>query len=70
MYITRLLPEIVLQELYLFFVFCFSQNSALKDANRAISLAKEWPKGYFRKGRALAGLKVRLAFGKKGLNYF
>ncbi|XP_033633177.1 uncharacterized protein LOC117294769 [Asterias rubens] len=41
--------------------FCYDRlqqcDSALKDANRAISLAKEWPKGYFRKGRALAGLK-------------
>ncbi len=41
--------------------FCYDRlqqyESALKDANRAISLAKEWPKGYFRKGRALAGLK-------------
>ena len=33
---------------------------ASKDADRAISLAPEWPKGYFRKGRALAGLKVSL----------
>lgn len=31
---------------------------ALKDAEKAISLAKDWPKGYFRQGRALAGLKV------------
>lgn len=41
--------------------YCFDQSNqydkALKDAERAISLAKEWPKGYFRKGRALAGLK-------------
>lgn len=32
---------------------------ALKDAEKAISLADKWPKGYFRKGRALAGLRVR-----------
>lgn len=32
---------------------------ALKDAERAILLQKDWPKGYFRKGRALAGLRVR-----------
>ncbi|XP_070540536.1 uncharacterized protein [Ptychodera flava] len=42
--------------------FCFDRlgqyDKALKDADRAISLAKEWPKGYFRKGRALAGLKL------------
>ena len=31
---------------------------ALKDAEKAISLSSEWPKGHFRKGRALAGLKV------------
>ncbi|XP_038045539.1 uncharacterized protein LOC119720084 [Patiria miniata] len=41
--------------------FCYDRleqyESAIKDANRAITLAKDWPKGYFRKGRALAGLK-------------
>lgn len=31
---------------------------ALQDAEHAIFLAPEWPKGYFRKGRALAGIKV------------
>ncbi|KAJ8317156.1 hypothetical protein KUTeg_005060 [Tegillarca granosa] len=31
---------------------------ALKDAEKAIHLSKEWPKGYFRKGRALAGLRM------------
>jgi len=31
---------------------------ALKDANKVISLSSDWPKGYFRKGKALAGLKV------------
>lgn len=31
---------------------------ALADANRAISIAPDWPKGYFRKGKALVGLKV------------
>ena len=31
---------------------------ALRDADKAISIASDWPKGYFRKGRALAGLKV------------
>jgi len=31
---------------------------ALKDANKVIHLASDWPKGYFRKGKALAGLKV------------
>ncbi|XP_077992391.1 uncharacterized protein LOC144446493 [Glandiceps talaboti] len=42
--------------------FCYDRlgqyDKALKDADKAISLAKEWPKGYFRKGRALAGLKL------------
>ncbi|PIK61936.1 hypothetical protein BSL78_01161 [Apostichopus japonicus] len=41
--------------------YCFDQTGlyekALKDAERAINLSKEWPKGYFRKGRALAGLQ-------------
>jgi tetratricopeptide (TPR) repeat protein len=31
---------------------------ALYDANRAIILDPTWPKSYFRKGRALVGLKV------------
>ena len=37
-------------------------EKALKDADKAITLAAEWPKGYFRKGRALAGLKVSTPF--------
>ncbi|XP_022098254.1 hsp70-Hsp90 organizing protein 1-like isoform X2 [Acanthaster planci] len=41
--------------------FCYDRleeyESALKDANRAITLSKDWPKGHFRKGRALVGLK-------------
>jgi hypothetical protein len=28
------------------------------DAEKAIALEPTWPKGYFRKGRALYGLKV------------
>lgn len=40
-------------------VFCFLR--ALKDAEKAIRLAKDWPKGYFRKGRALAGLNVSIS---------
>lgn len=35
-------------------------HRALKDANKVISLASDWPKGYFRKGKALAGLKVSI----------
>lgn len=33
-------------------------EKALQDADIAISLAPDWPKGYFRRGRALAGIKV------------
>lgn len=32
---------------------------ALSDANSALKIDTTWAKGYFRKGRALAGLKVR-----------
>lgn len=35
---------------------------ALKDANKVVSLASDWPKGYFRKGKALAGLKVSMHY--------
>eukprot|EP00914_Ancora_sagittata_P033537 GHVO01067610.1.p1 GENE.GHVO01067610.1~~GHVO01067610.1.p1 ORF type:complete len:624 (+),score=59.61 GHVO01067610.1:89-1960(+) len=42
--------------------FCYDRvhqfERALKDAEKAINLSPEWPKGYFRKGRALAGLKL------------
>ena len=42
--------------------YCFDRmgqfEKALQDADMAISLAPDWPKGYFRRGRALAGLKV------------
>ncbi|XP_041369881.1 uncharacterized protein LOC121383849 [Gigantopelta aegis] len=41
--------------------YCFDRilqyEKALRDAEKAILLAKDWAKGYFRKGRALAGLK-------------
>lgn len=32
--------------------------SALEDANSALRLDTSWPKGYYRRGRAYAGLKV------------
>ncbi|XP_074643081.1 uncharacterized protein LOC141900199 isoform X2 [Tubulanus polymorphus] len=42
--------------------YCYDRitlyEKALRDADKAISLAPDWPKGYFRKGRALAGLKL------------
>ena len=42
--------------------YCYDRmgqyEKALQDADVAISLAPDWPKGYFRRGRALAGLKV------------
>lgn len=42
--------------------YCYDRTQqydrALKDAEKAIYLSKEWPKGYFRKGRALAGLRM------------
>ena len=49
--------------IYLFWPYSYwtSPNfyfRALKDAEKAISLAKTWAKGFFRQGRALAGLKV------------
>ncbi|KAJ8404916.1 hypothetical protein AAFF_G00333030 [Aldrovandia affinis] len=37
---------------------CLDQYaSALSDAERSIQLAPDWPKGYFRKGSALMGMK-------------
>ena len=44
-------------------MFMFIHFRALKDAERAITLAKTWAKGYFRQGRALAGLKVSIQIG-------
>ncbi|XP_055952324.1 uncharacterized protein LOC129988192 isoform X2 [Argiope bruennichi] len=41
--------------------YCYDRltlyEKALKDAEKAIALSPVWPKGYFRKGRALLGLK-------------
>jgi len=39
-------------------IFIFLYFRALTDSDSAIRLAPEWPKGFFRKGRALTGLKV------------
>ncbi|XP_074613520.1 uncharacterized protein LOC141873405 [Acropora palmata] len=42
--------------------YCYDRmgqyEKALQDADVAISLAQDWPKGYFRRGRALTGLKL------------
>ena len=32
--------------------------SALQDATEALRINEDWPKGHFRKGKALVGLKV------------
>ncbi|XP_060781880.1 uncharacterized protein zgc:123010 isoform X3 [Neoarius graeffei] len=38
--------------------YCLEQYSlALADAEKSIQMASEWPKGYYRKGSALMGLK-------------
>ncbi|CAL1261863.1 unnamed protein product [Larinioides sclopetarius] len=41
--------------------YCYDRltlfEKAFKDAEKAIALSPAWPKGYFRKGRALLGLK-------------
>ncbi|XP_029962604.1 hsp70-Hsp90 organizing protein 2 [Salarias fasciatus] len=38
--------------------YCLEQYlEALTDAERSIQLAPDWPKGYFRQGRALMGMK-------------
>ena len=37
---------------------CATICSALEDANAALCLDSSWPKGYYRQGRAYAGLKV------------
>ena len=37
---------------------CATICSALEDANAALRLDSSWPKGYYRQGRAYAGLKV------------
>ncbi|GCB68495.1 hypothetical protein scyTo_0013836, partial [Scyliorhinus torazame] len=42
--------------------YCYDRlrkySLALEDAETSIRLAADWPKGYFRKGRALLGIKV------------
>lgn len=45
--------------IYLFDIFYIR---ALKDAEKSVALCPSWPKGYYRKGRALLGLKVSLLF--------
>ena len=38
---------------------CVCVCRALADANSALKIDILWPKGFYRRGRALAGLKVR-----------
>ena len=44
--------------------YCYDRlgeyTKALQDAEVTIMLVPHWAKGYFRKGRALVGLKVRI----------
>ena len=37
---------------------CDTLFSALQDANEALRINEDWPKGHFRKGKALVGLQV------------
>jgi len=42
---------------------CLEQYTlALADAEKSIHMAPDWPKGYYRRGSALMGLKVRPNF--------
>jgi len=43
---------------------------ALADGNKAISLSADWPKGYYRQGIALAGLKVCLSYLSRNTRLF
>ena len=36
-------------------------HRAIQDADKAILLSPQWPKGYFRRGRALLGLSVSIS---------
>uniref|UniRef100_A0A3B3VIE4 Uncharacterized protein n=1 Tax=Poecilia latipinna TaxID=48699 RepID=A0A3B3VIE4_9TELE len=48
--------------------FCFEKmqeyEKALTDAELALSVSPGWVKGLFRKGKALAGLKVKRSYWK------
>ena len=50
--------DVTVTGLFLLYSRSFYTCRALEDACNAISLKPDWPKGYYRKGRALAGLKV------------
>lgn len=41
---------------------------ALADADEALKIKSDWPKGYFRKAKALAGLEVTMEHYCNNLN--
>lgn len=48
--------------------YCLEQYpQALADAERSIQLAPDWPKGHFRKGSALMGMKVGTGYCALGI---
>ena len=50
--------RVLLDSLFFVTFTTIAINSALDDANSAIKLNPDWPKGYFLKAKALVGLSV------------